>query len=573
MSTDETTAAPPPEAAEPAAPATSTELVPLTAPAPVAVVAPEKAPELVQLDPQTAAGLEQKADQFATELGALDTHSAEFQTKLKAIYDMGSQDIKDAASVSNRLLDKPTQAMEAGVFDKTSDVSTSLVQLRRTVEDLDPSRQGLFTKKKLWGLIPIFGNRLRDYFAKYQSAQSHLNAIIDALLRGQDELQQDNASIEQEKVEPLADDGQPAAVRLPGPEARRALWPQKIASIQPSDAEKAKTLQEDGLFYVRQKVQDLLTQLAVIGAGLHGAGHDPQEQPRAGQGRRPRNDDHGFGPAHGRDRLPGARRPEARARPDHGVEHDDLEHDRDDVAAAQGSVRRRATNRRRRPRSTSRSCRRRSTTSTRRMDEIDTYKVAALDSMQKTVDALSRRSPSRRSTSSGCTPRARARQMPPRWHRRQEASSRFEAGVRHRGRARRAGRRRAGRRRLRVGLVDDPDGARRLRGEGPGAALRRHPGPHEHPAETRLRRDDRGHAGDRRRSGQPRPGLVLALEVPRPPPTGQPETRSRGDADHAQPGRLRREALGGQAARLDRWREGDLAGHQPRPRAESSASR
>src|SRR5215470_8246494 len=117
MSTDESTAAAPPEAAATEQPATSTDLVPLTPPAPVAQVKPEQAPDLVQLDPQTAAGLEQKADQFANELGGLDAHSSEFQTKLKAIYDMGSEDIKDSASVSNRLLDKPTKAMEAGVFD------------------------------------------------------------------------------------------------------------------------------------------------------------------------------------------------------------------------------------------------------------------------------------------------------------------------------------------------------------------------------------------------------------------------------------------------------------------------
>jgi uncharacterized protein YaaN involved in tellurite resistance len=268
MTADDTTAAAPP--ADPAAAAAaappSTDLVPLTPPAAVAAVQPEQAPELVQLDPQTASGLEQKADQFADALGGLDTHSTEFQTKLKAIYDMGSQDIKDAASVSNRLLDKPTKAMESGVFDKTSDVSTSLVQLRRTIEDLDPSRQGLFTKKRFWGLIPIFGNRIRDYFAKYQSAQSHLNAIIDALLRGQDELQADNASIEQEKSnlwQTMANLRQYVFLA----QKLDAALAAKIASIQTTDADKAKTLQEDGLFYVRQKVQDLLTQLAVSAQG------------------------------------------------------------------------------------------------------------------------------------------------------------------------------------------------------------------------------------------------------------------------------------------------------------------
>ena len=44
------------------------------------------------------------------------------------------------------------------------------------------------------------GTRSTRYFAKYQSAQSHLNAIIKALDSGQDELRKDNAAIETEKA-------------------------------------------------------------------------------------------------------------------------------------------------------------------------------------------------------------------------------------------------------------------------------------------------------------------------------------------------------------------------------------
>jgi uncharacterized protein YaaN involved in tellurite resistance len=245
--------------------ATGTELVPLTPPDAVAPVQTDKASELVRLDPSVAAGLDQKAQQFVDELGSLDTHSQEFRTKLKAVYDLGSKDIRDAAAVSNRLLDKPTNAMESGVFDKNSEVSSSLVELRRTVEDLDPSRQGLFTKKRLFGLIP-FGNRLRDYFAKYRSAQSHLNAIIDSLLRGQDELQHDNASIEQEKAN-LWQTMQNLRQYVYLAQRLDASLTTKVASLQGPDPEKAKALQEDALFYVRQKVQDLLTQLAVSAQG------------------------------------------------------------------------------------------------------------------------------------------------------------------------------------------------------------------------------------------------------------------------------------------------------------------
>ena len=48
-------------------------------------------------------------------------------------------------------------------------------------------------------LIP-FGDKLRDYFHKYESGQRTLDAIIQSLYAGQDELQKDNASLEQEKA-------------------------------------------------------------------------------------------------------------------------------------------------------------------------------------------------------------------------------------------------------------------------------------------------------------------------------------------------------------------------------------
>ena len=48
-------------------------------------------------------------------------------------------------------------------------------------------------------MIP-FGDKIADYFRKYESAQSHLDAILKALYDGQDELRKDNAALEQEKL-------------------------------------------------------------------------------------------------------------------------------------------------------------------------------------------------------------------------------------------------------------------------------------------------------------------------------------------------------------------------------------
>jgi uncharacterized protein YaaN involved in tellurite resistance len=231
----------------------------------VPAITDAEAASMVKIDASTAGKIDAMVNGYITSIASLDPHSADFATKVNAIHSMGDDEIRQSASVSNRLLDKPVKAMESGPFSKGATVSKSLVDLRRTVEDLDPSQQGLLSPKHLFGLIP-FGNRLRDYFARYQSAQGHLNAIIQALYHGQDELRQDNAAIEQEKVNVWDIKRKLEQYIYMAGKLDGALEAQ-IDLIGQTNQERAKTLREDVLFYVRQKRQDLLTQLAVNAQG------------------------------------------------------------------------------------------------------------------------------------------------------------------------------------------------------------------------------------------------------------------------------------------------------------------
>jgi uncharacterized protein YaaN involved in tellurite resistance len=219
---------------------------------------------MVALDPQTTARLDGAVGTYLDALLAADPRSGSFKKKVDGIHALGNQEIKQSASVSNRMLDRPVGAL-ARTQDKSSTVSNALLQLRRTVEDLDPSRRGLLDRRRIFGVLP-WGNRLRDYFGKYESAQGHLNAIVQALYRGQDELLKDNAAIEQEKVnlwavmDRLKQYLYLARTLDAGLDAR-------IRELQVNEPERAKTLREDCLFYVRQKAQDLATQLAVSAQG------------------------------------------------------------------------------------------------------------------------------------------------------------------------------------------------------------------------------------------------------------------------------------------------------------------
>ena len=237
----------------------------LAPPSPVATITVAEAASMVQVDPATSSKIDGMVSGYVKSLAALDPRSQDFANRLNAIHQMGNEEIRQSASVSNRLLDKPVKTLESGPFSKGATVSKSLVDLRHTVEDLDPSQQGVLSPKHLFGVIP-FGNRLRDYFARYQSAQGHLNAIIQALYRGQDELRQDNAAIEQEKVNVWDIKGKLEQYIYMASKLDAALEAQ-IDEIGQTDPERAKALREDVLFYVRQKRQDLLTQLAVNAQG------------------------------------------------------------------------------------------------------------------------------------------------------------------------------------------------------------------------------------------------------------------------------------------------------------------
>lgn len=230
----------------------------LAPPEPVAAVAPQKAAGMVPIDAAALPALDEKVAAYVDSILALDVHSPAFSQKAADVRQMGDADIKASADTSNRLLSAPVRAMQHGPLTEGAKVATSLMDLRHTIEDLDPKHAG---SHKFLAKLP-FGDKLRDYFQRYESAQAHLDAIVKALYDGQDELRKDNAGLEQEKLH-LWETMQRLTQYAYVAEHLDAALVTKIAEIEASDPDKAKTLREDVLFYARQKHQDLLTQLAV----------------------------------------------------------------------------------------------------------------------------------------------------------------------------------------------------------------------------------------------------------------------------------------------------------------------
>ena len=215
---------------------------------------------LVPLKQDETSELDTKVAKFVDELAALDSNSPEFGKKVDQLTAMGRKEIAEAAGASNRFLDRPVKAM-----DRDSDIGQNLIELRTTVERLDPSANGKLLSKRGF-LDKFFGSGVTNYFAKYRSAQTHISGILTALANGKDELIMDNAAIDVErrklweamgKLEQMVHISRTLDDGLEG----------KAAELDGSDPAKAKVLRESALFYARQRTQDLLTQMAVTVQG------------------------------------------------------------------------------------------------------------------------------------------------------------------------------------------------------------------------------------------------------------------------------------------------------------------
>ncbi|WP_072688279.1 toxic anion resistance protein [Rhodococcus marinonascens] len=238
----------------------------LTPPAPVVIVKQEEAADAIALDDGKQVELRTKATAFANELVVMDMRSPDFAKKIDSITSMGNTEMRASAGVTNRILDRPAAGAGAAKGRQSDDaqtrVSNTLLDLRNTVTELDPGRAELSGAKKLLRFLPG-GNKIDRYFARYQSSQAHLNSIIKALDSGQDELRKDNASIETEKANmwnmmaKLTEYNQLAA-------ALESAVEQKVAELEASgNTESANTLRSDALFAIRQRRQDLMTQMTV----------------------------------------------------------------------------------------------------------------------------------------------------------------------------------------------------------------------------------------------------------------------------------------------------------------------
>jgi uncharacterized protein YaaN involved in tellurite resistance len=240
----------------------------LSAPEPVSPVPVERAAGLIPLSQDTQAELTQRADRFTERLAELDARSPEFTTALDELLVLGEDDMRVAAAVAGGLLERSAKALADARGEHPSSaqqqIALSLAELRHTVRELDPTKLPI-TGRKLLGLIPLAAST-KKLLDRYRAANEPVNGLVLQLRTRQDVLLRDNAAIKGERERLWRTMGK-LSESAAFAEAVDAAVDRQAAILDLADPARATALRSDVLHPIRQRHQDILTQLAVSAQG------------------------------------------------------------------------------------------------------------------------------------------------------------------------------------------------------------------------------------------------------------------------------------------------------------------
>jgi uncharacterized protein YaaN involved in tellurite resistance len=220
--------------------------------------------EQVKPVPSEIAQLQAVAESNVAEILTLDIDEfAKRKFFLQSIESFGADSMKSSAA-KNSLLQ-----MTVGALSKDGDeggvVAKGLMDLRRELEDLDPSLID-FTKT---GVLGMFFRPIRAYFAKYQKAESAIADIIISLDRGRTTLKNDNTTLEIEQ-QALRDLTKKLTKEVQlGIMMDESIEKQiEAARARSEDSEKVKFVAEEILFPLRQRIMDMQQMIVVNQQGV-----------------------------------------------------------------------------------------------------------------------------------------------------------------------------------------------------------------------------------------------------------------------------------------------------------------
>jgi uncharacterized protein YaaN involved in tellurite resistance len=224
-------------------------------------VGEQQARTAVPITPELKTAVEDQVTRFMDGLLTEDVQSEGFKARLDSAFALGREEVSVASSLmQGRLLQRNFVGME------DTSAFKAIQDMRGHLDTLNPGKEGdLFQPQKLLGIIP-YGNKLQSYFRKYQGASGQLQKSMQQLYAARDDMQRDVVELEATRTK-LWDAMQKLSGAIHFAETLDARLYQKVESLKATDATRAKALEQEVLFYVRQNLQDMLTQQAICTNG------------------------------------------------------------------------------------------------------------------------------------------------------------------------------------------------------------------------------------------------------------------------------------------------------------------
>lgn len=229
----------------------------LTPPEAISPVNPRQALRSTPLPSELAVAVDAQVDRFLATLLAEDLQSDAFRARLDSAFRLGREEI----AVTAALMSGPfMQHSSSGLEDSAA--FRAIREMRKHLDALDPGKEGdLLTPNKLFGFIPL-GNKLKAYFRRFQSAGQQIQVVMRQIYAARDDLQRDDIALEATRVK-LWEAMQRLKAAIHFAERLDGQLGRKVSELVGSEPERAKALEQEVLYHVRQNLQDMLTQMAV----------------------------------------------------------------------------------------------------------------------------------------------------------------------------------------------------------------------------------------------------------------------------------------------------------------------
>ena len=233
----------------------------LTPPEVIIPVTEQVAKTAVPMPAELQTAVQDQVERFMQGLLTEDVQSDAFKARLDSAFALGREEVSIAANLmQGRLMQRNFIGME------DSSAFQAIQDMRGHLDSLSPGKEGdLFQPQKLLGFIP-YGNKLQNYFRKYQGASGQLQKSMQQLYAARDDMQRDVVDLEATRGK-LWEAMQKLGGAIHFAETLDARLHAKVESLKATDPLRAKALEQEVLFYARQNLQDMLTQQAVCTNG------------------------------------------------------------------------------------------------------------------------------------------------------------------------------------------------------------------------------------------------------------------------------------------------------------------